>query len=99
MKRTTLVENVTHVETFDLSKEQHDMVVEMVKSGKEKNGNYALEEVDADMLDVWIDNAKEEGNTEYENFLANAQLLDADVYTLTDNFGFSQPIGEVVVYD
>ena len=88
------------IKSFDLSTEQHEIAVDMVNNNKRKVGNYTLEEVDADMLDSWIDNAKEEGNTEYENFLAEAQLNDAELYTLTDHLGeFSQPIGEVAVYD
>ena len=88
------------IKSFDLSTEQHEIAVDMVNNNKRKVGNYTLEEVDADMLDSWIDNAKEEGNTEYENFLAEAQLNDAELYTLTDHLGdFSQPIGEVAVYN
>ena len=100
MRRISSMGNDYRIETFDLSEEQHDIAVDMVKSNKRKVGNYTLEEVDADMLDSWIDNAKEEGNTEYENFLAEAQLNDAELYTLTDHLGdFSQPIGEIAVWD
>jgi hypothetical protein len=100
MRRILSMGNDYRIETFDLSEEQHDMVVDMVKEDFEAFGNYTLEEVDADMLDSWIDNAKEEGDTEYENFLAEAQLNDAELYTLTDHLGdFSQPIGEVAIYD
>lgn len=100
MKRTTIVENVVRVETFDLSREQHDMVVEMVKNDKEKNGNYTLEEVDGEMANVWISDAHAEGNEEYAEFLRKALASNADLYTLTDHLGkFSQPIGEVAVYD
>ena len=101
MKRTTTAksENEFKVETFGLTEKQHDMVVEMVKADVDKCGNYTLEEVDADMWDAWIDNAKEEGDEEYEEFLAEAQLGDAVTYTLNDNIGdFSQPIGDVAIY-
>jgi hypothetical protein len=101
MKRTTTykLENECKVETFGLTEKQHDMVVEMVKADVDKCGNYTLEEVDADLWDAWIDNAKQEGNEEYEEFLAEAQLCDAATYTLFDNIGeWSQPIGEVSIY-
>lgn len=100
MKRITSLGQNYRVETYGLSEEQHDMVVEMVKNEEDAYGNYTLEDVDADMLDAWIDNAKEDGDTEYENFLAEAQLVDADVLVLTDHLGdFEQQIGEVVIYD
>ena len=100
MKRITSLGQNYRVETYGLSEEQHDMVVEMVKNEEDVYSNYTLEDVDADMLDAWIDNAKEDGDTEYENFLTEAQFVDADVLVLTDHLGdFEQQIGEVVIYD
>jgi hypothetical protein len=97
-KLVTEIDGV-RIETFDLSQEQHDLVVEMIDQDISTYGNYYLEEVDADTLDIFIDNAKEENNEDYENFLTEAQLHDADVYTLYDSLGdFSQPIGDVAVY-
>ena len=100
MRRIASLGNSYRVETYDLSEEQHDIAVEMVRENQRKHGNYTLEDVDADMLDAWIDNAKEDGDTEYENFLAEAQLVDAEVLILTDHLGeASQPIGEVAIWD
>ena len=97
-KLVTEIDGV-RIETFDLSQEQHDLVVEMIDQDISTYGNYYLEEVDADTLDIFIDNAKEENNEDYENFLTEAQLHDADVYTLYYSLGdFSQPIGDVAVY-
>lgn len=98
MKKTTLL-NKTSVETFGLTEELHNIAVEMVKNDNTKYGSYTLEEVDADRLDCWIDNAINDGDEEYEQFLSEAQLLDADVYAFTDHLGtFSQTLGDVVVY-
>ena len=100
MKRITSLGNDYRVETFDLSEEQHDMAVEMVKHDWRGNGNYTLEEVDGEMANVWISDAHSEGNEEYAEFLREALAARADLYTLTDHLGdFSQPIGEVAIYD
>ena len=96
MKRVTTLDGF-RVETYDLSEEQHNLAVDMVKRGINANGNYTLEDVDADTLDIWIDDAEDE---DYKNFLANAQWNDAEIYTLDDWLGdFYQTIGEVVVYE
>ena len=98
MKRTSLL-GQTRVETFGLSDELHNIAVEMVKNDNTKYGSYTLEEFDADMLDCWIENAQNDGDEEYEQFLCEAQLLDADIYAFTDHLGdFSQTLGDVVVY-
>ena len=99
MKRTTTLEDF-RVETFDLSEEQHNIAVEMVKNDEDWHGNYSLEDVDDEMANVWIDDAHSEGNEEYAEFLRGALAKHADLYTLTDHLGnFEQPIGEVAVYD
>ena len=92
--------NSYRIETFDLSEEQHDLAVGMVRNNKRKVGNYTLEEVDSEMVNVWIADAHSEGDEEYAEFLREALAVDAEILTLTDHLGhFSQPIGEVAVYD
>ena len=87
------------IETFDLSEEQHDIAVDMVKNNKRKVGNYTLEEVDSEMPNVWIADAHSEGDEDYAEFLREALAESAELYTLTDHLGdFSQPIGEVAIY-
>ena len=99
MKRTTNLENGTHIETFYLSEEQHNIAVDMVSNNKRKVGNYTLKEVDGEMVNVWISDAHAEGDEEYAEFLRNALAKDAEVYSLTDHLGdFSQPIGDVAVF-
>lgn len=84
---------------YGLTDEQEKIAIDLYENNKRCYGNYTLEEVDADTLDSWIDNAKADGDEEYEEFLTDAQLNDADVFVLTDHLGdFSQPIGEFVVY-
>jgi hypothetical protein len=52
------------------------------------------------MLDSFIENAKEDGDEEYLAFLTDARDLDAELYTLTDHLGdFSQPIGEIAIFE
>lgn len=99
MRRTTIVENVARVETFGLTRNQHEIAVDLVKNNKRKVETYTLEEVDEEMVNVWIADAHSEGDEEYAEFLRKALASGADIYMLTDHLGgFSQPIGEVVVY-
>ena len=92
--------NSMRVATFGLSEEQHNMVVKMLQENKFEKGGYILNEPDVDVVEVWIDNAQEEGNEGYANFLALAIEDDADLYTLVDEglIGCSQEIGEIAVY-
>lgn len=100
MKKTTYLENVGRVETYDLSTEQHDIAVDILGNNKRKVGSYTLEEVDDEMANVWIADAFSEGEEEYAHFLQKVIADGAELYTLKDHLGdFSQPIGEVAVYD
>lgn len=100
MRRIASLGQDYRIETFDLSEEQHDIAVEMVRKNQRKNGNYTLEEVDSEMVNVWIADAHSEREEEYAEFLREALAENAELYTLNDNLGgFSQPIGEVAVYD
>ena len=97
-KLVTILSEVSKVESFGLTQEQHDLAVRMIDQN-ENGGNYSLEDVDQDMLDCFIENAQEDNDKEYEEFLVNAKSHGADVYTLYDSLGdFSQPIGDVAVY-
>lgn len=52
------------------------------------------------MVNIWIADAFSEGDEDYAHFLQNALAKEAEIYLLTDHLGeFSQPIGEVVIYD
>lgn len=99
MRQTTTLENYAcRVETFNLSEEQHDMVLEMVKKNQHKNGNYTLEEIDKDVLklQIWIDESEDK---EYKDFLTEASSNSPEIYTLKEHLGnFSRPMGEVAIY-
>ena len=98
MRRITSLGQAYRIETFDLSEEQHDIAVDMVKNNKRKVGNYTLEEVDSELPNVWIADAHSEGDEDYAEFLCEALAVGAEILTLTDHLGdFSQPIGEVAV--
>jgi hypothetical protein len=85
--------------TFGLTDNQSKIAERLINENKRFIDTYSLKEVDAEMLESWIDCAKDDGDEEYENFLAEAQLNDADVYILMDNIGdFSQGIGDVAVF-
>lgn len=100
MKRTRIVKNGVSIETFGLSEEQHESAVDLVVNNKSKVGSYTLEDVDDEMANVWIADAHSEGEEEYAEFLRNALAKSAELYTLTDHLGdFSQPIGEVAVFN
>ena len=51
------------------------------------------------MLDCFIENAQEDNDKEYEEFLVNAKSHGADVYAFTYHLGdLSQELGDVAVY-
>lgn len=90
-----LVSNIGNlkVETFDLSQEQHDIVVDMINRDVTRNGNYTIEEPDMDMIDCWIDNLNDNSD-----FLREAKENCADMYILVDHLGnFDQIIGDIAV--
>jgi hypothetical protein len=88
------------VVTCGFSQELHDKVVEMVKDNPFWLADYDLEEVDPEMVNVWITDAYSEGDEDYVNFLRNTIIDDGTLYTLTESVGglFKQPLGEVAVY-
>ena len=97
-KLVTILSDVSKVESFGLTQEQHDLAVRMIDKN-ENGGNYSLEDVDPDMLDCFIENAQEDNDNEYYEFLVNAKSHGADVYAFTDHLGdFSQELGDVAVY-
>ena len=78
-----------------LTKELHDIAVEMVESDPFWLMQYDLDEVDTELANVWISDAHSEGNEEYAEFLRKAIANDANLYTLKDNL---QELGEVAIY-
>ena len=97
-KLVTILSEVSKVESFGLTQEQHDLAVRMIDKN-ENGGNYSLEDVDPDMLDCFIENAQEDNDKEYEEFLVNAKSQGADIYAFTYHLGdFSQELGDVAVY-
>ena len=103
-KLVTILSEVSKVESFGLTQEQHDLAVRMIDEVRmivknENGGNYSLEDVDPDMLDCFIENAQEDKDKEYEEFLVNAKSHGADVYAFTYHLGdLSQELGDVAVY-
>ena len=97
-KLVTILSEVSKVESFGLTQEQHDLAVRMIDQN-ENGGNYSLEDVDPDMLDCFIENAQKDNDKEYEEFLVNAKSHGADVYAFTYHLGdLSQELGDVAVY-
>ena len=103
-KLVTILSEVSKVESFGLTQEQHDLAVRMIDEVRmidqnENGGNYSLEDVDPDMLDCFIENAQKDNDKEYEEFLVNAKSHGADVYAFTYHLGdLSQELGDVAVY-
>ena len=97
-KLVTILSELSKVESFGLTQEQHDLAVRMIDRD-ENGGNYYLEDVDPDILDCFIENAQEDNDKEYEEFLVNAKSQGADIYAFTYHLGdFSQELGDVAVY-
>ena len=85
---------------YGLTAEQENVAVDLYENNKKYSGNYTLEVVDDDMLDAFIENADADGDEEYLAFLTDVVECNAELYTLTDHLGdFSQPIGEIAVFD
>ena len=78
-----------------LTKELHDIAVEMVKNNPFDLMQYDFEDVDTEMANVWIADAFSEGNEEYAHFLQKAIADSADLYTMKDEL---QSLGEVAIY-
>ena len=97
-KLVTILSEVSKVESFGLTQEQHDLAVRMIDRN-ENGGNYSLIYAEPDMLACFIENAQEDNDKEYEEFLVSAKSHGADVYAFTDHLGdFSQELGDVAVY-
>lgn len=98
MTRKSVTDNGHVIETFGLSGEQHEIAHNMVNNDTDSFDCYTLELADKDAVDSWIDDARREGNEDYERFLSGAKELKLSIYTLNDHVGeFSQELGEVVV--
>jgi hypothetical protein len=97
-----LSDGTTEVYSLGVTSEQHEIVKKILEGGFSRRfGNYTLEEVDSDMVQTWIDNAKDdpEPDQEYIDYLETALKNGGDVYALEDWVGdFHQTIGEVIVY-
>lgn len=84
------------IETYGLSDGQHQAAVKAISNNLRSVNNYKVVEVDEEMVEVWEEDAKD---VSYKEFLSSAIEKGADVYTLNDTIGgFSQPIGEIIVY-
>ena len=89
------------IKYYGLTPNQYEIGCKCINENLRSFGQYKIKEVtDREMVNVWIADAHSEGNTEYAEFLRKALAESAELYTLTDYLGeFSQPIGEVAVYD
>lgn len=96
MKATRLGDVV--VTSFDLTDEYHNVAVSMIKDGVRNSGNYTLTEVGMSLADIWVDNAKEDNNLDYGDFLKQAIDNGDELLTLNFDFGsYVQELGEVIV--
>ncbi len=97
-----LSDGTTEVYSLGVTQQQHEIIMKILEGGfSRRYGNYTLQEVDNDMVQTWIDNAREdpEPDQEYIEYLETAIENGGDVYTLEDWLGeFHQSIGEVIVY-
>ena len=93
--QTTELENCKVV-SCGLTKELHNIAVEMVKKNQFSLMQYDLDEIEDDeMVNVWISDAFAEGDEEYAHFLQKALADGVDLYTLKDEL---QSLGEVAIY-
>ena len=79
-----------------LTKELHDIAVEMVKNSPFDLMQYDVDKIeDTEMVNVWIADAFSEGEEEYAHFLQKALADGVDLYTMKDEL---QSLGEVAIY-
>ena len=82
------------IETYGLSKQDHEFAVKIASENIRNIGEMRLK--DAGMfIDTWLRDAEDEGNTEYADFLKEAINKGAEIYELHEDW---QPLGEVIVY-
>ena len=93
--QTTKLDNC-EVVSCGLTKELHDIAVEMVKNNPFDLMQYDLDKIeDTEMVNVWIADAFSEGEEEYAHFLQKALADGVDLYTMKDEL---QSLGEVAIY-
>ena len=94
MIKTTL-ENGIVVETLDLDENQHKAAVKAIENDLRCIDGYKIKEVDNETLEIWREDAENEGDDFSGEFYQRAIDNDAEVYTLEDDI---QPIGDIIVY-
>lgn len=100
MNRITNIgeEGCVKVITNDLTEEQHNIAVEMIKNDCGRFGNYFFEEVDEEDFEIFFDDAKEEDDKDLIELFNTAEEYNSDVYSLCSGIGdFTQPLGFVAV--
>lgn len=87
------------IETFVNSKEQHDEAVGLIVSRIDEHDGYSVEDIDPEMVNVWISDAHAEGDELYAEFLRSALAAGADIYTLYEEVGgWKQAVGDAALY-
>lgn len=99
MRRKTKLANGLVVETYSLSESQHEAAVMAAEEDLRRVYGYEVAEVEDEMVDIWLEDAKKEDDMEYVEFLRTAIDNNAEVLTLNDSIGdFTQTIGEIIIY-
>lgn len=87
------------IETFVNSEEQHQEAVGLIVSRTDEHDGYSVEEIDPEMVNVWISDAHADGDETYAEFLRSALAAGADIYTLYEDVGgWKQAVGDAALY-
>ena len=70
---------MSEIKCYGLTPEQEGVAKDLYENNKRKVGSYTLEEVDSEMVNVWIADAHSEGEEEYAEFLRKALAADAEI--------------------
>jgi len=71
----------------------------LIVSRIDEHDGYSVEEVDSEMVNVWISDAHAEGDELYAEFLRSALAAEADIYTLYEDVGgWKQAVGDAALY-
>lgn len=85
---------MSKIKTFGLTEAQKNAAEAIINGNMRVVDGYHIEDSDG-FVNVWYEDAIEEGFTEYAEFLKAAINGEAEIYSLYDDF---QPLGDILVY-
>ena len=92
-KIITTFKDKVRIESVNLSVDEHCMAVRLYNENAKNIGDYSLNEVETEIIEIWSDDIFE--NYDCRVLMKEALIKGGSVYTLKCGW---QDIGEIVVY-